>query len=65
MTELEFEKIWRECKENDARIRAEFNALPEDEKKCLNDIYSDAFYERISDDLTGDSDDEIGDTDDC
>lgn len=54
MTEEEFEKIWDDLKARDARREAEFNALPEEEKKRLEKEFSDPFYERISENPFGD-----------
>lgn len=54
MTEEEFEKIWDDLKARDARREAEFNALPEAEKKRLEKEFSDPFYERISENPFGD-----------
>jgi len=55
----EFERRWALMKERDRRWEEEYEALPEDEKRRLEEIFSDPFYERISDDPTGGHDDEI------
>lgn len=56
MTNEEFEQLWAELKAEDARREAEYNALSEEEKKCLEEEYSDPFYERISENPFGDDD---------
>lgn len=56
MTDEEFEKLWAKLKAEDARREAEYNALPEEEKKRLEEEYSDPFYERISENPFGDDD---------
>ena len=58
MTDEEFEKIWAQCKAHDAELDAQWDALPEEEKERRRKMYSDGFYERISDDPTGGHDDE-------
>lgn len=57
-TDKEFEEMWRRSKEREAREEAVWNELPEEEKDRLCELYSDGFYERISDDPTGGHDDE-------
>lgn len=52
----EFEKMWEEAKARDKRDEEAWNALPEEEKRRREKMYSDSFYERISDDVTGDHD---------
>lgn len=56
MTNEEFEQLWAKLKARDAQLEAEYNALPEDEKKRLDEEYSDPFYERISENPFGDDD---------
>jgi len=58
MTDQVFEELWAKLKEEDRKIEEAYNALPEEEKKRLAELYSDPFYERISDDPTGGHDDE-------
>ena len=57
ITDEEFEKIWADCKANDERLLAEWNALPEEEKKRRLEKYDPAFVERISDVISGGHDD--------
>lgn len=56
MNDKEFEELWQECKESDKKREEKYNALSKAEKKHLSKKYSDAFYDRISDDPTGGSD---------
>lgn len=57
MTEEEFEKIWDDLKARDARREAEFNALPEEEKKRLERELIDPSQDRFGEDpLGGDED---------
>lgn len=58
MTDEEFERNWALAKARDERLEAEWDALPEKEKERRRKMYSDGFYERISDDPTGGHDDE-------
>lgn len=57
MTEEEFEKIWDDLKARDVRREAEFNALPEEEKKRLERELIDPSQDRFGEDpLGGDED---------
>ena len=57
MTEEEFEKIWDDLKARYARREAEFNALPEEEKKRLERELIDPSQDRFGEDpLGGDED---------
>lgn len=47
------EKMWDDLTEIDAERQARWEDLPEEEKKRLEELYSDPFYERISDDPLG------------
>lgn len=59
MTDEEFEKIWADCKRRDAQREAEFNALPEEEKKRLEREFIDPSFDRFSEDpLGGDDEDD-------
>lgn len=58
MTDKEFEEMWRKAKERDAIDDAAWDALSEDEKKRRREMYKEGFFERISDDVTGDHDTE-------
>lgn len=57
MTQEELDKIWADCKAREEREEAEWEALPEEEKKRSHEMYDPAFLERISDDVTGGHDD--------
>jgi len=57
MTDEELDRIWSDCKAREERELAEWNALPEEEKKRRREMYDPAFLERISDDVTGGHDD--------
>ena len=57
MTADEIDRIWADCKAREEREAAEFEALPEEEKKRRREMYDPAFIERISDDVTGGHDD--------
>lgn len=57
MTDEELDRIWADCKAREERELAEWNALPEEEKKRRREMYDPAFLERISDDVTGGHDD--------
>lgn len=54
----EFEEMWKRIKARDKRLEEEWNTLPEEEKRRREKMYSDSFYERISDDVTGDHDED-------
>ena len=56
MTEEEFEKLWERVKAHDERLEKAWEALPDAEKKRRMKEFDDGFYERISDDPTGDHD---------
>ena len=56
MDKEEFERIWRMLKERDKREEEEWNKLSPKEQEAIRKKYSDGFYERISDDPTGDRD---------
>lgn len=58
INEEEFEKNWKLSKARDERLEAEWKALPPEEKERRRKMYDDGFYERISDDPTGDHDDD-------
>lgn len=58
MTDKEFEEMWARIKARDKRIEEEWNALSEEEKKRRQEKYNDSFFERISDDITGNHDEE-------
>ena len=58
MTDKEFEEMWARIKARDKRMEEEWEALPEEEKKRRQEKYSDGCFERISDDITGDHDEE-------
>ena len=52
------DRIWDDLKARDARREAEFNALPEEERKRLEREFSDPSLDRfIEDPLGGDDDD--------
>lgn len=53
MTDEEFDQMWERAKARDEREEAEWNALPPEEKERRRKMYDDGFYERISDDPTG------------
>lgn len=53
MTDEELDRIWADCKAREEREKAEWEALPEEEKKRRREMYDPAFLERISDDVTG------------
>lgn len=57
MTNEEFEKIWADLKARDAQREAEFNALPEAEKKRL-EKFIDPSLDRFSEDPLGGDDEE-------
>lgn len=57
MTDKELDRIWADCKAREEREKAEWEALPEEEKKRRREMYDPAFLERISDDVTGGHDD--------
>ena len=46
--------MWANAKAYDAKLEAEWNALPEKEKKRRREMYDPAFIERISDDILDD-----------
>lgn len=50
MTNEEFEKIWADLKTRDAQREAEFNALPEAERKRLEKEFIDPSLDRFSED---------------
>ncbi len=52
----ELDEMWEAAMEIEAQRKAEWEALPEEEKKRLEGKYSDPFYERISDDPLGTED---------
>lgn len=54
ISDEEFEQMWQQAKARDTRLEAEYNALPENEKKRLKKKFSDPFYERISENPMGD-----------
>ena len=56
INEEEFEKIWEQTKARDERLEEAWNALPPEEKERRRKEFDDGFYERISDDPTGDHD---------
>lgn len=56
MTEAEFEKVWEQAKTRDKRLEEEWDALPTEEKERRRKMYDDGFFERVSDDPTGDHD---------
>ena len=56
MDKEEFEKLCRMSKERDKREEDEWNKLSQKEQEAIRKKYSDGFYERISDDPTGDHD---------
>ena len=56
INEEEFEKIWEQAKARDERLEEAWNALPPEEKERRRKEFDDGFYERISDDPTGDHD---------
>lgn len=52
------DRIWDDLKARDARREAEFNALPEEERKRLEREFSDPSFDRfIEDPLGGDDED--------
>ena len=58
ISEEEFEKYWEMAKARDKRQEEEWNALPPEEKERRRKMYDDGFFERISDDPTGDHDED-------
>lgn len=58
VNEEEFEKVWEQAKARDKRLEEEWNALPPEEKERRHKMYDDGFFERISDDPTGDHDED-------
>lgn len=56
INEEEFEKIWEQAKARDERLEKAWNALSPEEKERRRKEFDDGFYERISDDPTGDHD---------
>lgn len=52
------DRIWADMKARDAQREAEFNALPEAEKKRLEREFSDPSFDRFLEDPLGGSDDE-------
>ena len=56
MTDKEFEKLWDSVKARDQKMEEEWNALSDEEKKRRRELYDEGFFERISDDPTGDHD---------
>lgn len=57
MAKKEFEKIWDDLKARDARREAEYNALPEEERKRLERELIDPSQDRFGEDpLGGDED---------
>lgn len=54
MTNEEFDKMWADTKACDEKRAKRYNALPETEKKRLEKVFSDPFYERISENPLGD-----------
>lgn len=61
MTNEEFEKIWADLKARDAQREAEFNALPEAEKKRLEKEFIDPSFDRFSEDPLGGEDEDEDD----
>lgn len=61
MTNEEFEKFWEEAKRMEAIREAEYNALPEVERKRLEKEYSDPSFERFWEDPLGGDDEEEDD----
>lgn len=57
-TDEEFEEMWREAKEREARDIKEWNALPEEEKKQIRELRESGFGQRATEDITGDHDNE-------
>lgn len=52
------DRIWEDLKARDARREAEFNALPEEERKRLEREFSDPSLDRfVEDPLGGDNED--------
>lgn len=50
VTQQDIDKMWDTAKAGEARRQAEWEALPEKEKKRRLRQYRDGFYERISED---------------
>ena len=58
MTDQEFGEMWRKAKEREAKDIEEWNALPEEEKKRILELRESGFGQRVTEDITGDHDDE-------
>ena len=56
MTDIEFEKLWESAKARDQKLEEKWNSLSDEEKERRRKMYDDGFFERISDDPTGDHD---------
>lgn len=54
----DLDRVWEDMKACDKQREAEWDALPEAEKKRLEKELSDPFYERISENPLGDDDDD-------
>lgn len=60
----EVERVWADLKARDAQRAAEFDALPEAERKRLEKELIDPAFDRFSEDPLGSSDDEYEDDED-
>lgn len=47
LTDEEFEELWKQTKEADERRASEFDALPEAEKKRINELLDSPFGQRM------------------
>ncbi len=56
MTDEELDKEWALLQKYQAERDAKYNALPEEEKKRIEEELSDPFYARISDNPFGNGD---------
>lgn len=56
ISDEEFEEIWEQAKARDERLEKAWNSLSPEEKERRMEEFDDVFYERISDDPTGDHD---------
>lgn len=56
MKDREFEHMWDRAKARDARQEEEWDSLTPEEKERRRSQFRDGFYERVSDDVTGDHD---------
>ena len=56
MTTEELDKIWEEAMAKEERERAEWDALPEEEKKRIHDEFDEGFRERMTDNPLGNDD---------